>query len=167
MSRSSSVSAKDRSGQGKRKPLKQRRDDSESFDVRSQYTPFFPPQQQPAWVPSQQYGPMGASPYGNVMPPNYQGTASPPSFGPGQQQFHPNMMPGVGVQPYNQMPQPQMQQNHMPPNQMSQPMMIQHPMHQLQMPQMPQMPPMPSNPMMPNQLPQVLPIFYSPSSLIS
>lgn len=57
MSRASSVSARDRSTQTKRKAAKQRRDDSESFDSRSQYVAWCTPQQQ-TWV-SPQYIPVG------------------------------------------------------------------------------------------------------------
>lgn len=54
MSRSSSVSTKDRAGQNKRSKPKQQRDD-DTFDRRSQYTPVFPqPQVQvPTWAPIQ------------------------------------------------------------------------------------------------------------------
>ena len=105
MSRSSSVSTKDRSGQGKaRKVGKQRRDDSESFDVRSQYTPFFPQQQQPTWIPAPQYGPMGPQQFNSATPNNYQNPI-PPQFGPPPQQFNPAMMNSSTMQSYNNMPQ--------------------------------------------------------------
>jgi hypothetical protein len=100
VSRSSSISAADRSGQGKRgKPAKQRRDDSEGFDVRSQYTPFFPPQQQPTWAPMPQYTTNNVPQFGNTMQTAYQNTHP---FGQ-QQQFHPSMMPNNNVPPYGQM----------------------------------------------------------------
>jgi hypothetical protein len=95
---SSSLSAMDRSGQGKRgKPAKQRRDDSESFDVRSQYTPYFPPQQQPTWAPMPQYAPANVPQFGNAMQTAYQ---SAPPYG----QPHPGMMPNNGMPPYSQVP---------------------------------------------------------------
>lgn len=54
ISRASSVSAKDRAALGKKgKTGKQRRDDSESFDSRSQYTPFYHHSQQATWVKPQ------------------------------------------------------------------------------------------------------------------
>jgi len=119
ISRSSSVSVKDRTGAGKRgKPGKQRRDDSESFDVRSQYTPFFPPQQQPSWSPVPQYGPM-VSQFNNTMQNTYPGAPA-PTYGQPPQQFHAPMM-GSGMMPtYNQMPPNQVPQHHMAQNQMNQ-----------------------------------------------
>ncbi|RDA88546.1 hypothetical protein CP532_5821 [Ophiocordyceps camponoti-leonardi (nom. inval.)] len=60
MSRASSVSATNKAGVGKRgKTGKQRRDDSDSFDSRYQYTPFWAPHQQ-TWV---------AQPHGQLMAP--------------------------------------------------------------------------------------------------
>ncbi|CAK7565973.1 MAG: hypothetical protein SEPTF4163_003904 [Sporothrix epigloea] len=51
MSRASSISAKDRGNTGKKgKTVKQRRDDSESFESRSQFTPFYHQSQQATWV---------------------------------------------------------------------------------------------------------------------
>jgi hypothetical protein len=108
MSRSSSVSTKDKAGQSKRpKPAKQRRDDSDSFDVRSQYTPFFPqqPVQGPTWAPAPQYAPMGPQqPFNGVVQNNYQ-NPMPPQFVPSAQQFNPVMMNSGNIQPYNNMPQ--------------------------------------------------------------
>jgi len=113
MSRSSSVSVKDRSGQSKRgKPGKQRRDDSESFDVRSQYTPFFAPQQQqqPTWTPVPQFVPVGMpQQFVNPMQNSFQ-AVNPPSFPQSPQQFNPVMMgPGGGMPPFNQMAQVRLQ----------------------------------------------------------
>lgn len=89
MSRSSSVSNKDKSSQGKKsKPLKQRRDDSDSFDSRSQYTPWFPPQQTPTWVSAPQYPQM-----------------APQQFNGGGQNVYQSQMPQQFVSPnmqYNQ-----------------------------------------------------------------
>jgi hypothetical protein len=105
MSRSSSVSTKDRSGQSKRgKPAKQRRDDSENFDVRSQYTPFFPQQQVPTWVPTTQYSPMGPQQFNGVIQNGYQ-NSMPQQFGTPNQQFNPAMMNNANMQTYNNMPQ--------------------------------------------------------------
>ncbi|KJK84639.1 hypothetical protein H634G_00160 [Metarhizium anisopliae BRIP 53293] len=54
MSRTSSISASNKTGSTKRgKSGKQRRDDSDSFDSRNQYTPYWGPQQQ-TWVPQSQ-----------------------------------------------------------------------------------------------------------------
>ena len=92
MSRSSSVSTKDRASQNKRpKPPKQRRDDSESFDVRSQYTPFFPQPQGPTWAPPQQFAPMGPQPFNGAVPNNYPNPMQ-PQFIPPAPQF-PQGMP--------------------------------------------------------------------------
>jgi hypothetical protein len=106
MSRSSSVSTKDRSGQAKRaKPAKQRRDDNESFDVRSQYTPFFPQQPMPTWAPTPQYSPVVPQQFnGSGVQGNYQ-NPMPQQFGPPNQQFNQVMMNNPGVQTYSNMPQ--------------------------------------------------------------
>ncbi|OAA53234.1 r3h domain protein [Niveomyces insectorum RCEF 264] len=46
------MSAKDiANANNKTKAGKQRRDDSETFDSRSQYTPYYNYPQQPTWVP--------------------------------------------------------------------------------------------------------------------
>ncbi|KAF5025214.1 hypothetical protein F66182_2680 [Fusarium sp. NRRL 66182] len=81
VSRASSVSAKDKSNLGKRgKTGKQRRDDSDSFDSRHQYTPYWGPQQQ-TWVPQPQYMPPPNPQYGAQAPPApapaYQGQMGP------------------------------------------------------------------------------------------
>ncbi|KUJ15622.1 uncharacterized protein LY89DRAFT_647446 [Mollisia scopiformis] len=116
MSRSSSVSTKDRTSQNKRaKPAKQRRDDSENFDVRSQYAPYFPQPQAPTWVPTQQYAPMGPPQFsGGTAQPSYQNPMQ-PHFGP--QQFNPGVMTGVNMQynPPQQYP-PQGQQRFQQPH---------------------------------------------------
>jgi hypothetical protein len=106
MSRSSSVSTKDKASQSKRnKGGKQRRDDSDSFDVRSQYTPFFPqqPQQSPSWIPTPQYGPMGLQPFNGMAQTTFQNPMA-PQFAPAQQ-FSPPMMSNGNVQPYTNVPQ--------------------------------------------------------------
>ncbi len=106
MSRSSSVSTKDRASQNKRpKPPKQRRDDSESFDVRSQYTPFFPqPQPQPTWVSGAQY-PMSSQPFNGAMQTNYHNPMSLGQYIPQTQQFGAPMMNNGVMQGYNNMSQ--------------------------------------------------------------
>ncbi|EPE10052.1 r3h domain-containing protein [Ophiostoma piceae UAMH 11346] len=68
ISRASSVSAKDKTAASKKnKASKQRRDDSESFDSRSQYTLLYNHSQQTTWVPPQFYNgapmPMQAQPH--------------------------------------------------------------------------------------------------------
>lgn len=104
MSRSSSVSTKDRAGQSKKpKPAKQRRDDNESFDKRSEYTTFFPQQQMPTWVAGPQYPAIGPQPFNGGVQGNYQ-NPMPPQFGPPNPQFNPGMMGNPGMQ-YNNMPQ--------------------------------------------------------------
>ncbi|RDW91324.1 R3H-containing protein-like protein [Coleophoma crateriformis] len=106
MSRSSSVSTKEKSGQTKRgKQGKHRRDDSDSFDVRSQYAPFFPQaqQQQPAWAPIHQYAPMGGQPFVPTVQNNFMNTM-PAQYGP-PQQFTPALANGGNIQPYNNMGQ--------------------------------------------------------------
>ncbi|RGP72258.1 r3h 1 [Fusarium sporotrichioides] len=102
ISRASSVSAKDKSNLGKRgKTGKQRRDDSDSFDSRHHYTPYWGPQQQ-TWVPQPQYMPPPNPQYGAQAPPGaaYQGQMGPvyTQQGPGYP-----AMPGVPPnQPYPQ-----------------------------------------------------------------
>lgn len=100
ISRASSVSAKDKSNLGKRgKTGKQRRDDSESFDSRSQYIKYFaPPQPQMDWstqppqfIPANMpYNGQTSQPYHYQMPQPYQ---APP-------QAYPAMMPNNGYQQY-------------------------------------------------------------------
>lgn len=80
ISRASSVSAKDRPGLGKKKTSKQRRDDSESFDSRSQYVAYVGPQQ-PTWGPAPaQYMPVNnpqfTGPY-QPQPPLYPNALQP------------------------------------------------------------------------------------------
>ena len=107
MSRSSSVSTKDRAGQTKRsKPPKQRRDDSDSFDVRSMYTPIFPQQQVPGptWAPNPQYPPLG------VQQPFVTGVQNAYSVGnsqfvPQTQHYNPAMMNNGSMPGYANVPQ--------------------------------------------------------------
>ncbi|KAI0407652.1 hypothetical protein F4802DRAFT_520646 [Xylaria palmicola] len=102
VSRASSVSAKDKSNLGKRgKTGKQRRDDSESFDSRSQYIKYFAPQPQMEWSPhiiatNLQYNAQIPQPY------HYQAYPNPP-------QGYSNMIPNNGYPQYSQVPayQPQ------------------------------------------------------------
>jgi hypothetical protein len=106
MSRSSSVSTKDRAVQNKRpKATKQRRDDSENFDVRSQYTPFFPQPQVPTWVSAPQYSPVVTQQYGAGASPNSYQNPGPTPFVPPAQQFNQPMMTNGASQAYNNMPQ--------------------------------------------------------------
>lgn len=106
MSRSSSVSTKDRSGQGKKaKPVKPRREDSDTFDVRSQYTPFFPQQAPtgPTWAPAApQYAPMVPQPFNGAVQNGYQ--PMPQQFGPQSQPFNPAMMNNGNMQTYANTP---------------------------------------------------------------
>ncbi|KAI1199666.1 hypothetical protein F5X97DRAFT_332524 [Nemania serpens] len=114
VSRASSVSAKDKSSLGKRgKTGKQRRDDSESFDSRSQYIKYFHPQPQMEWSPhfipaTMQYNGQASRPYQYQIPQPYQ---SPP---PG----YPAMVPNNGYAQYGNVPtyppQPQPLQSRYP-----------------------------------------------------
>ncbi|RDL37880.1 R3H protein [Venustampulla echinocandica] len=104
MSRSSSISTKDRSSQSKRsKPVK-RRDDSENFDVRSQYTPFFPQTQVPTWTPTSHYSPMPPQTF-NGTGQNMYHTSVPPQFNGPPQQFNPTAVSNGNMQVYNNIPQ--------------------------------------------------------------
>ncbi|PHH64114.1 hypothetical protein CDD81_4989 [Ophiocordyceps australis] len=86
MSRTSSISATNRANVGKRgKTSKQRRDDSDSFDSRNQYTPYWGPQQQ-TWVPQ----PQGCQ-FMPLAPGQFDPQTQPPYSGP--------MAPGYGQQP--------------------------------------------------------------------
>ncbi|KAK0108342.1 hypothetical protein ONS95_003157 [Cadophora gregata] len=116
MSRSSSVSTKDRAPQNKRpKVPKQRRDDSESFDRRSQYTPFFPQPPVPTWVPQPQYPTVPTQPFNGTVQNNYQAVI--PPFVQPVQQYSQNMMSNGNMQQYNSMAQqyPQRYQHHSAP----------------------------------------------------
>ncbi|CAK7214039.1 hypothetical protein SBRCBS47491_002007 [Sporothrix bragantina] len=101
ISRASSVSAKDRGNLGKKsKTGKQRRDDSESFDSRSQYTPFYHHSQQATWVNPQ------FMPTGNLASFSY-GTQQNPGQAPPQQQHQQQpQMPSMQQHgpPYGNMP---------------------------------------------------------------
>ena len=105
MSRSSSVSTKDRAGQGKKaKPVKQRREDSDNFDVRSQYTPFFPQQAPtgPTWASAPQYSPMVPQQFNGVAQNGFQ--SMPQQFAPQNPSFNPPMMNNGNVQAYANTP---------------------------------------------------------------
>jgi hypothetical protein len=94
VSRASSVSAKDKPNGGKRK-TKQRRDDSESFESRSQYVAW---PQHPAWGPSApQYFPVNAAPFNAQFQPPYP-NAPQPMYPPGQA-YTPPMIPNNGFTP--------------------------------------------------------------------
>ncbi|KAI0412251.1 hypothetical protein F5X98DRAFT_20204 [Xylaria grammica] len=101
VSRASSVSAKDKSNLGKRgKTGKQRRDDSESFDSRSQYIKYFaaPPHQlewSPHFIPTNMpYNGQAPQPYQYQIPQAYQ---TPP-------QGYPTMIPNGGYPQYGNVP---------------------------------------------------------------
>lgn len=100
------MSANNRSNVGKRgKTGKQRRDDSDSFDSRNQYTPYWG-SQQPTWVPQPQYmppqnGTMNQHPGPNFQPQPGQGYGLP---GAGYQNVNPMIPPGSA---YPQYPMPQ------------------------------------------------------------
>jgi len=104
MSRSSSVSTKDRTGPAKRSKPKQRRDDSDSFDVRSQYTPIFhqPQVQGPTWAPTSQYAipqhgyPLPGQAAYNNQPSQYIQSQQ-------QQQYNPMMMQSNVIPQYSTM----------------------------------------------------------------
>ncbi|CAM1500880.1 Fc.00g100420.m01.CDS01 [Cosmosporella sp. VM-42] len=102
VSRTSSISTKDKSNLGKRgKTGKQRRDDSDSFDSRNQYTPYWGPQQQ-TWIPQPQYMSPPNPQYSAQAPPppTYQGQVAP---GYGQQgPGFPAMPSMIQSQPYPQ-----------------------------------------------------------------
>ncbi|KAK8099116.1 uncharacterized protein PG998_012357, partial [Apiospora kogelbergensis] len=110
MSRASSVSGKEKSNMGRRgKTGKQRRDDSESFDSRSQYTPYYGTNpHQPSWAQAQ-YVAVGNMPYNGQAQQPYQapmpqrlppgGPRYPPQPPqPSQQRYPPSngSMPGYG-----------------------------------------------------------------------
>ncbi|KAI8240415.1 R3H domain-containing protein 1 [Colletotrichum sp. SAR 10_98] len=98
ISRASSVSARDKSNAGKRgKTGKQRRDDSDSFDSRHNYTPYWGPQQQ-TWMPQPQYVPVSNHQPPFQPPPNaaargYGGPA--PAQAGWQQGFTPGPAPAA------------------------------------------------------------------------
>jgi hypothetical protein len=118
ISRSSSVSVKDKSAPNRRgKSGKQRRDDAESFDVRSQYTPMFPHQSQQAWAPRPQYAPISVQQFNTNMQSGFQLMPGPQFVAPGQQ-YQPGMGAVPGMMPYNQAPQSQPAPNHMMSHQM-------------------------------------------------
>ncbi|KAK5987145.1 hypothetical protein PT974_11263 [Cladobotryum mycophilum] len=97
MSRTSSVSATNKSASGKRaKITKQRRDDSDSFETRRQYTPYWGPQQQ-TWVPQPQaqYVPPAAGQFSAQPAPTY-----PQQMGPAYAQ-QPAVYPAAPSTPQN------------------------------------------------------------------
>ncbi|KAI0141671.1 hypothetical protein GGR57DRAFT_400717 [Xylariaceae sp. FL1272] len=104
ISRASSVSGKEKSNLGKRgKANRHRRDDSESFESRSQFVQYFHPQTQMDWSPHYmpgniQYNVQAPQPYQYQIPQPYQTP----------QQAYPNMVPGSMPNPnyqhYGNMP---------------------------------------------------------------
>ncbi|TGJ88642.1 hypothetical protein E0Z10_g80 [Xylaria hypoxylon] len=112
VSRASSVSAIDKSTLGKRgKTGKQRRDDSESFDSRSQYIKYFaPPQPQMEWsshfMPTNmQYNGQAPQPYQYQIPQPYQTLP----------QGYPPMIPNNGYPQYGNVPTYPPQPQPLPP----------------------------------------------------
>ena len=98
VSRTSSVSTKDKSNLGRRGKNERRRRDSGSFESRNSYAVFYPPPQQSAWPGQPQYVPIATpqQPYPTQVAPVY----VPP--GPN----YPAMMPNAGYPPtYNNMQQ--------------------------------------------------------------
>ncbi|KAK3378281.1 hypothetical protein B0H63DRAFT_548233 [Podospora didyma] len=97
VSRASSVSAKDRSNVGAKR--KKRRDDSESFDSRSNYVAWCGPQQ-PTWAQAApQYFPITGSPYNGQFQQPYPNTIQPAY---GATQAYPQLMANAGFTPqYN------------------------------------------------------------------
>ncbi|KAL7793542.1 hypothetical protein V8C37DRAFT_99301 [Trichoderma ceciliae] len=123
MSRTSSVSANRSSTSKKGKPIKQRRDDTDGFDSRRQYTPYWGPQQQ-TWAsqsPNQfippangQFNPQPVPSYPAQVAPMY--GQQPPGY-PAVQ----GMAPNIACPPYPPPPQyapqpPQPVQQRYPPN---------------------------------------------------
>jgi len=97
MSRASSMSGKDRSNLGKRvKASKQRRDDLEGFDSRSQYTAYYGHPHQPNWSP--QYVAVGNPQYPTPMP-GYQQSMT--GTYPNATQAYPPGMPATGYAQFN------------------------------------------------------------------
>lgn len=93
VSRASSVSAKDKPNGSKRKP--KRRDDSESFESRSQFVAW---PQHPGWGPSApQYFPVNAAPFVGQFQQPYPNTPQ-PVYAPNQA-FTPQMVPNNGFNP--------------------------------------------------------------------
>lgn len=85
MSRSSSVSTKDRAASTNRpKPPKKRRDDSESFDSRSAYAPYFPPATVPTWIPASGYPPMAPQQFNGAVQQAFQASMPQPYAAPPQ-----------------------------------------------------------------------------------
>lgn len=118
VSRASSVSGKDRVNTNSKRKTKQRRDDSESFDTRSNYVSiaWSAGPQQPTWAPvTSQYFPVNGGPFTGQQ---YQ-NPYPVAGGPiqpiqpvqpvqpvyGQNQAYPQMIPNNGFPPqYNGVP---------------------------------------------------------------
>ena len=101
MSRSSSISTKDRAAPGKKTKPKQRRDDSDTFDVRSQYAPIFqqPQVHGPTWAPANQY----ATPHQGYTMPGQLAYSNQQAQYVQSPQYNPAMMQNNGMQPYSSM----------------------------------------------------------------
>jgi len=93
VSRASSVSAKDKQNGGKRKPTKQRRDDSEGFESRSHYVQWCPGPHHPTWAApvTPQYFPISAAPFNAQFQQPYPNAPQP--MYPPAQPYNPQMMP--------------------------------------------------------------------------
>ncbi len=92
------MSAKDKSNLGKKGKAGRRRDDSEGFDSRSQYTAYYGHPQQTTWV-TQQYIPVANTPFTAQIPqPSYQSPIIPPTYGASNQAYQPTMA-GTGYMP--------------------------------------------------------------------
>ncbi|UKZ91972.1 uncharacterized protein TrAFT101_006939 [Trichoderma asperellum] len=119
VSRASSVSANNRSTASKKaKPVKQRRDDTDGFDSRRQYAPYWGPQQQ-TWVsqPPNQFVPPANGQFNSQPVPSYPAQVAtaynqqPPGY-PAAQGMAPNAPYPTPPQPYA----PQPVQQRYPPN---------------------------------------------------
>ncbi|OLN82228.1 R3H domain-containing protein 2 [Colletotrichum chlorophyti] len=109
VSRASSVSARDKTNTKRGKTGKQRRDDSDSFDSRHNYTPYWGPQQQ-TWMPQPQYVPV-SNQYGAPVQQPYPSQVQAPYNTTPTQSFAP-VMPTMGYNapyPPPQANQPQFQ----------------------------------------------------------
>ncbi|KAI0601480.1 hypothetical protein F4775DRAFT_539958 [Biscogniauxia sp. FL1348] len=112
VSRASSVSARDKSNLGKRGKTNKQRRNSESFEPRSQFKPYYPPhpQQPMEWAP--QFIPAGNVPYNGAVQQPYQYPVQ--AYQP-QPQAYPAMMPNSGYAQYGNMPAYAPQPQHTPP----------------------------------------------------
>lgn len=81
-------------------------DDSEGFDVRSQYTAYFPQYQQATYAPNPTYLTMGTQRAFNAPMQNSYPITTPSAYeSPQQQQYQSNMMGGGNMPGYGPLPQ--------------------------------------------------------------